>query len=57
MSEIIGLNQNEKANQVKITLQEYKGDMWAYLEGTREQFRELWQSLGEDFDFGEDDRE
>ena len=57
MSEVIGLNQNPKADQVKITLQEYKGDPWAFLEGTREQFRDLWQTLGEDFDFAEDDME
>ena len=57
MSEVIGLNQNPNAEQVKIVLQEYKGDPWAFMEGTREQFRELWQSIGEVFDFGEDDLE
>ena len=54
---VIGLNQNETANQVKITLQEYDGDPWAFLEGTREQFKELWQALGEDFDFTTDGEE
>ena len=55
MSEVVGFNQNPQADQVKITLSEYQGDQWAFLEGSIEQFKSLWESIGEMFDFEEDE--
>ena len=45
MSEVIGLNQDPNAGNVTITIQEHQGGPWAFLEGTEEQFRELYESL------------
>ena len=53
MSEVFGLNQDPKAGNVTITLREYQGGPWAFLEGTEDQFRELYESLLEMFDFSD----
>ena len=54
LTEVIGLNQDPKVGNVTITLQEYQDGPWAFLEGTEDQFRELYESLKKMFDFGED---
>ena len=45
--QFLGLNQDPKVGNVKITIQEYHGGQWAFLEGTEEQFRELYESIKE----------
>ena len=52
--EEVRFNLNPKVGNPNAEIKEINGDLWLCLEGTEDQFYDIWVAIGEMFDFSED---